>query len=363
MKKTLIAIIAVGALALAIPASGFNVTISANADNAPWACYGQPGTTLPGGHAWLPWNAAAEMTGDVPTGSYNWVGKWAHFHEAVTFDVDGSGNVQNIQPPWGGNGEGTSTLNITGPRVEYGFTGNAGSLSGLFGPGHYGWVGGDNVTTGVWPSETGRPKLVRHPSSGNPPGLPEINYLTFRINSEGKVHDVKPETGGVFAVDAAGKASNDTSGEAIDIGGAYVVAEPSLVPEQAGVDFNSYRFNDIQDQIDSIESTPGPQGSQGKVGSDGPVGDQGPQGKLGDTGAAAPCVTCETLSDATFDLATALLLADPSNTVTDFQSTVQAIGTVATVGAGGNICEPIPGDFATCMEYIIDQVQTVYDSQ
>jgi hypothetical protein len=49
MKKKLTAIIAAVTLVLAIDASAFNVTISANDANNPWACYAAPGTTLPGG--------------------------------------------------------------------------------------------------------------------------------------------------------------------------------------------------------------------------------------------------------------------------------------------------------------------------
>ena len=33
------------------------------------------------------------------------------------------------------------------------------------------------------------------------------------------------------------------------------------------------------------------------------------------------------------------------------------------VGSGDNICEPIPGGAATCMDYINDQAQAIYDSK
>ncbi len=373
MKKMLTAItVAIGALALTTPASAFNVTISANSDNTPWACYGANGTSLPGGHAWLPWNAAAITTGDVPTGSYNWVGKWAHFQNAVTFDVDGSGLVQNIQPSWGGNGEGTSTLNITGAEVAYGFFGNAGSLVGLNGPGHYGWVGHDNVTTGVWPTAGGRPYTWRHQSSSNPPGLPEIRYLSFAMNSDGKVHDFQPETGGSFAIDGTGKATIDTSGEAIDIGGSYVQGDAGLNSSSSAMDaavlsqFNSLNTSlaAVEAKLDNLPAGPqGPQGKAGANGDNGSDGGQGPQGKIGADGADAPCVDCQTISDAAFNLACIQLAASPATTVSDFQSSVEAIATVSIVGSGGNICEPIPGGAATCMDYINDQAQAIYDSK
>ena len=116
----------------------------------------------------------------------------------------------------------------------------------------------------------------------------------------------------------------------------------------------------------------GPQGPQGKVGANGAggaagtagaAGDQGDQGPAGADGAAAPCVDCQAISDATFDLACALLSTNPPSSVADFQGSVDAIATVATVGSGGNICDPIPGGFGTCLEYINDQVQAIYDSK
>jgi hypothetical protein len=153
------------------------------------------------------------------------------------------------------------------------------------------------------------------------------------------------------------------------------MTDPALVGEQGAIDYTSYRLDALEAAIDNIALTPGPQGDQGpqgKAGNDGATGttgdngsdgSQGPQGKQGDTGAAAPCVDCETLSVSTFDLACALLLANPPSTVTDFQGSVEAIATVATVGSGGNICDPIPGGFGTCLEYINDQVQAIYDSK
>ena len=380
MKKTLIAIIAVGALALAIPASGFNVTINSDEANKPWACYGQPGTSLPAGHPWLPWGASATQAADVPTGSYNWTGRWAHFQNAVTFDVDGSGLVQNIQPSWGGNGEGTSTINITPVSISYGFAGSGTSLVGLVHkwPGGVtmgGWVGdGDHVAAAMWPNNPGEAGgLWRHYQGPGNHG--DVLYLRFSMNEDGKIHSPYPETPGTFSIDASGKASIDTAGTAIPVGSAYVMTDPELVDEQAGIDYTSYRLDALEAAIDNIALTPGPQGdqgAQGKAGNDGATGtagdngsdgSQGPQGKQGDTGAAAPCVDCETLSVATFDLACALLLANPPSTVADFQGSVDAIATVATVGSGGNICQPIPGGFGTCLEYINDQVQAIYDSK
>ncbi len=361
MKKMITAITVIGALALAIPASAFNVTIVANADNSPWAVM-LGGAWAPG--KWAPWQAANTQASDVPTGSYNWTGKWAHFHGAVTFDVDGSGLVQNIQPSWGGNGEGTSTLNITGPEVAYGFFGNMGSLVGINGPGHYGWVGADNVTTGIWPKEDGRPYTWRHPSSGNPPGLPEMRYLSFAMNSDGKVHDFAPETGGVFAIDSTGRATIDTSGQAIDIGGSYVQGDAELNAEQAAMDASVIAaLNELQAAIDNIELTPGPEGPAGDQGPQGKVGADGSDGAAGSDGADAPCVDCQAISDAAFDLACIQLAASPATTVSDFQSSVDAIATVSVVGSGGNICEPIPGGAATCMDYINDQAQAIYDSK
>ncbi len=372
MKKVITAITVIGALALAIPASAFNVTIAANDDNSPWAVM-LGGAWAPG--KWAPWQAASTQESDVPTGSYNWTGKWAHFHGAVTFDVDGSGLVQNIQPSWGANGEGTSTMNITGPEVAYGFFGNFGSLVGINGPGHYGWVGADNVTTGIWPKEGGRPYTWRHTSSGNPPGLPEMHYLSFAMNSDGKVHDFQPETGGSFAIDGTGKATIDTSGEAIDIGGSYVQGDAELNSASAAMDaavlaqFNALNSNlaAVEAKLDNLPSGPqGPQGTAGADGANGSDGSQGPQGKVGANGADgadAPCVDCQTISDAAFDLACIQLEASPATTVSDFQSSVDAIATVSIVGSGNNICEPIPGGAATCMDYINDQAQAIYDSK
>ncbi|HCN10029.1 MAG TPA: hypothetical protein DIT01_19050 [Lentisphaeria bacterium] len=292
----------------------------------------------------------------------------------MTFDVDGSGLVQNIQPSWGGNGEGTSTLNITGAEVAYGFFGSSQSLVGLNGPGHYGWVGADNVTTGIWPKEGGRPYTWRHSGACCPAGQPEIHYLSFAMNSEGKVHDFQPETGGTFAIDGTGRATIDTTGQPIEIGGSYVQGDPELVEEQAGMDAAvitalNAAIADLEAQIANVELTPGPagdQGAQGKAGADGANGSdgsQGPQGKGGADGADAPCVDCQTISDAAFDLACIQLAASPATTVSDFQSSVNAIATVSVVGSGGNICEPFPGDAATCMDYINDQAQAIYDSK
>ena len=364
MKKMLTAIIAIGILALAIPASGFNVTIVAPAHNDPWAIM-QGGAWAPA--PWGPWNYDLTKTADVPADSYSFSGKWAKYPNAVTFDVDGSGMVQNIQPAWAGNGEGTDTLTLTPPEIKWGGTG----LNGLTGIMHMvpggqlnsGWDGsGDHVYTGQWPSETFNPSIWRHLSA--PGGYGDVFYISFKVNADGKVHSPAPQTPGNFTVDASGRAEIDTAGTAIDVGSAYVVT-------QSAVD----RLNDLADAIDNITLTPGPQGKQGEAGATGAggatgaagatgaTGSQGPQGKQGDTGTAAPCVDCETLSIATFELACALMVANPPSTVVDFQSSVEAISTVATVGPGGNICDPIPGGFGTCLEYINDQVQAIYDSK
>ena len=184
------------------------------------------------------------------------------------------------------------------------------------------------------------------------------------MNADGKIVDPYPSTHGVFTVDGAtGRAEINTAGTAVDVGSAYVMCDPELTSDAAAIDYDTYRFGELQDNIDNISLTPGPQGPQGKVGSGGAAGGQGPQGKQGDAGSAAPCVDCETLSEATLELACALLLANPPSTVTDFQSSVQAIGTVATIGSGANICDPIPGGFANCLDYINDQVQAIYDSK
>jgi hypothetical protein len=375
MKKTLTAITVIGALVFGIPASAFNVTVNSDAANQPWACYGANGTTLPGGHAWLPWGAAATQAADVPTGSYNWTGRWAHFQNAVTFDVDGSGMVQNIQPSWGANGEGTSTINITPVSISYGFSGAGTSLVGLVHkwPGGVtmgGWVGdGDHVAAAMWPQHSGEAGgLWRHFQGPGDHG--DILYVRFTMDENGKLHSAYPETPGTFSVDGTtGRAENDTAGTSVDVGSAYVMIDPDLAEDQSAIDYTSYRLDALQEELDNIQLTPGPQGPQGKAGAVGAAGNngsdggQGPQGKQGDTGAAAPCVDCETLSVATFDLACALLLANPPSTVADFQGSVDAIATVAIVGSGGNICDPIPGDFATCMGYINDQVQAIYDSK
>ena len=376
MYKVLTAITVIGALALAIPASGFNVTISANDDNAPWACYGAAGTSLPGGHAWLPWNAAKSQAGDVPTGSYNWTGKWAQYANAVTFDVDGSGLIQNIQPSWGANGEGTSTLNITGPEVHYGFFGNTRTgLTGLSGPGHKGWDGnGDHVDTSIWPVYTGRSYTWRHASAPSPPEG-EVHYLSFRMNEEAKVYDIQPETGGKFSIDGTGRASLDTDDGGLECGGSYVQGDAELNSAAAAMDaavltqFNSVNSSlaAVEAKLDNLPAGPqGPQGTAGADGTNGSDGPQGPQGKVGADGADgadAPCVDCQAISDAAFDLACIQLAASPATTVSDFQSSVDAIATVSIVGSGDNICEPIPGGAATCMDYINDQAQAIYDSK
>jgi len=368
MKKKLTAIIAAVTLVLAIDASAFNVTISANDANNPWACYAAPGTTLPGGHVWLPWGTNNGVEVDVPTGSYNWTGRWAHFQNAVTFDVDDSGNFQNIQPAWAGSGEGTNRLDIQAPSVSYGFSGAGTGLvchvhKWPHGACMDGWVGdGDHTSAGMWPGLAEPAALYRHLSA--PGGYDHVPYLQFSMNADGKIVDPFPATNGVFTVDGTtGRAEIDTAGTIIPIGSAYVMCDPELTSDAAAIDFDSYRFAELQSKIDNISPPPGPQGPQGKVGSDGAAGGQGPQGKQGDAGSAAPCVDCETLSDATLELACALLLANPPSTVTDFQSSVQAIGAVATVGSSDNICDPIPGGFATCLEYINDQVQGIYDAK
>jgi len=368
MKKKLTAIIAAVALVLAIDASAFNVTISANDANNPWACYAAPGTTLPGGHVWLPWGTNNGVEVDVPTGSYNWTGRWAHFQNAVTFDVDASGMVQNIQPAWAGSGEGTNRLDIQAPSVSYGFSGAGTGLvchvhKWPHGACMDGWVGdGDHTSAGMWPGLAEPAALYRHLSA--PGGYDHVPYLQFSMNADGKIVDPFPATNGVFTVDGTtGRAEIDTAGTIIPIGSAYVMCDPELTSDAAAIDFDSYRFAELQSKIDNISPPPGPQGPQGKVGSDGAAGGQGPQGKQGDAGSAAPCVDCETLSDATLELACALLLANPPSTVTDFQSSVQAISAVTTVGSSDNICDPIPGGFATCLEYINDQVQGIYDAK
>jgi len=368
MKKKLTAIIAAVALVLAIDASAFNVTISANDANNPWACYAAPGTTLPGVHVWLPWGTNNGVEVDVPTGSYNWTGRWAHFQNAVTFDVDDSGNFQNIQPAWAGSGEGTNRLDIQAPSVSYGFSGAGTGLvchvhKWPHGACMDGWVGdGDHTSAGMWPGLAEPAALYRHLSA--PGGYDHVPYLQFSMNADGKIVDPFPATNGVFTVDGTtGRAEIDTAGTIIPIGSAYVMCDPELTSDAAAIDFDSYRFAELQSKIDNISPPPGPQGPQGKVGSDGAAGGQGPQGKQGDAGSAAPCVDCETLSDATLELACALLLANPPSTVTDFQSSVQAISAVTTVGSSDNICDPIPGGFATCLEYINDQVQGIYDAK
>ncbi|HCN10031.1 MAG TPA: hypothetical protein DIT01_19060 [Lentisphaeria bacterium] len=359
---------------MGIQASAFNITINSDDANSPWLV-SDGGAWVAG--PWAPWDYAPSKTADVPVGSYGWFGKWAHFANAVTFDVDGSGNIQNIQPTWGGNGEGTNTLNITPPQVHYGFAGSGTSLVGLVHkwPGGVtmgGWVGdGDHAATAMWPQNGGEAGgLWRH--FQGPGNHGDVMYVRFTMDENGKIVDPYPETHGTFSVAADGRAETDTAGTSVDVGSAYVMTDPALVDEVAGIDYTSYRLDALQEALDNIQLTPGPQGPQGKAGSAGSVGaagangadgGQGPQGKQGDTGAAAPCIDCETLSVATFDLACALLLANPPSTVSDFQGSVDAIATVAIVGSGGNICDPIPGAFATCMGYINDQVQAIYDSK
>ncbi|HCN10030.1 MAG TPA: hypothetical protein DIT01_19055 [Lentisphaeria bacterium] len=293
----------------------------------------------------------------------------------MTFDVDGSGLIQNIQPSWGANGAGTSTLNITGPEVHYGFFGNTRtSLVGLNGPGHKGWdSNGDHVETSIWPVYTGRSYTWRHNDAPDPPAG-EIHYLSFRMNENAEVYDIQPETAGKFAIDSSGKATLDTDDGGLECGGSYVIGAPSLVDEQSPISATviaaiNTAVADLQSQIDNVELTPGPagdQGAQGKAGADGANGSdgsQGPQGKAGADGANAPCVDCQAISDAAFNLACIQLAASPATTVSDFQSSVDALATVAVVGSGSNICEPIPGGAATCMDYINDQAQAIYDSK
>ena len=374
MKKKLTAIIAAGAMVLAIPASAFNITIIAPSSSAPSIISDH----TRGGYAPAPfapwdygscWPGCYDKTGDMMTGSYSFGGFWNHFPGALKFDVDDSGLIQNIQPSWGGNGAGTSTLNITPPTVTFGFAGAGGALTSATNSSQNGvpgavsppcWCGdGEFTTNALWPQDRASSTWL-HPSQ-SPTGK-DFFYVDFTISPEtGTVSSASPAGSGTFSIDATGRAELNTAGSAVEVGLGYVMTDTSLVAEQGPIDGDLLRIkNELQASIDNIQLTPGPQGPQGKA------GDQGTQGKIGADGAggaAAPCVDCETLSVATFDLACALLAGNAPSTVSDFQSSVDAIATVATVGSGGNICDPIPGGFATCLEYINDQVQGIYDAK
>ena len=372
MHKVLTAITVIGALALAIPASGFNVTITApEAD--PWAVQSNGAWVAA---PWGPWHYGTTKTADVPIGTYGYFGMWAQYPHAVTFDVDGSGLIQNIAPEWGGNGAGTSTLTLTPPTVEYGFFGNHRTgLIGLNGPGLKGWVGdGDHTTSTIWPAYTGRSYTWRHVSAPSPPEG-EVIYLSFRLNEDGKVYDMQPETGGKFSIDGTGKGTLDTDDGGLECGGSYVQGDAELNSPSAAIDaavlaqFNSANSNlaAVEAKLDNLPAGPqGPQGTAGADGTNGSDGPQGPQGKVGADGADgadAPCIDCQAISDAAFNLACIQLAANPATTVSDFQSSVDALATVSIVGSGDNICEPIPGGAATCMDYINDQAQAIYDSK
>ncbi len=377
MKKMLTAITVIGALALAIPASGFNVTITTPQSNTPWLII----DTVNGGYApspWDPWKYETSKTADVQASSYAFSGQWAHFPNALTFDVDGSGLVQNIQPAWGGNGEGTNHLTITPPEVHYGVSGGGTNLTGQVhkwpgGVTMSGWSGdGDHVATGMWPHPTNPPGGIWRHYQG-PGNHGDVLYLRFSMNADGKIHSPYPETPGIFSVDGTtGRAEIDTAGTAVPVGSAYVMTDPALVEDQAAIDYTSYLIAELEATLAAVQLEPGPQGPQGDAGAPGATGDtvatgdagatggQGPQGKQGDTGAAAPCVDCATISGATFDLACALMQANLPTTVAEFQSSVEAIATVSTAGSGGNICDPETA--ASCLEYITGQVQTAYDN-
>ncbi len=129
----------------------------------------------------------------------------------------------------------------------------------------------------------------------------------------------------------------------------------------------------LQSQVDSLELAAGPQGAQGKVGADGAAGAtgaagaagaagaQGDQGKQGPAGDPAPCVQCQDVIDASFDLACQLFALVPPKTVDQFQDVADAAVAIAIVNA--NVCPDSHSGFAGCAEMVADQVQAVYDDK
>jgi hypothetical protein len=119
-----------------------------------------------------------------------------------------------------------------------------------------------------------------------------------------------------------------------------------------------YMLGNLQTQIDDIELTPGPQGPQGKAGA---AGTQGDQGKLGPAGDPAPCVQCQDVIDASFDMACQMFVLQSPPSVAQFQAVVDAAVAIAIVNA--NVCPDSYSGFTGCAEMLTDQVQAVYDDK
>ncbi len=97
------------------------------------------------------------------------------------------------------------------------------------------------------------------------------------------------------------------------------------------------------------------------AGAAGAAGAQGDQGKQGPAGDPAPCVQCQDVIDASFDLACQLFALVPPKTVDQFQDVADAAVAIAIVNA--NVCPDSHSGFAGCAEMVADQVQAVYDDK
>ncbi len=122
--------------------------------------------------------------------------------------------------------------------------------------------------------------------------------------------------------------------------------------------------------ISSSGGGQGDQGPQGKAGADGAAGTagtagdqgaQGDQGKQGPAGDPAPCVQCQDVIDAAFDMACQMFVLQSPSSVDQFQAVADAAAAIAIVNA--NVCPDSHSGFAGCAEMLTDQVQAVYDDK
>ena len=366
MKHLLAAITALVVLGIASQALAHQITID---NTTGWESAGSAKWRIEAEGTFRNTFASFPITLDLATGDHTFFPYWTHGGQGgqILFTVlaDGTIDPSSIGGPSAAAASvvGGNTLLITPIGVEWSVDGNQRfALTG------YGQISdwSTSHTAYILPTgATGAPYALDEYYNDDPTWA----WLRFKVADDGTLYDIdvlEPSVTSVVEDNGWVRISGHSPRMVTEGHDPYVTLNI-----QTGKTLD-WRMDDLQSQVDDIELTPGPQGPQGKAGAAGAAGaagtngsdgSQGVQGKAGADGAAAPCVDCQTISDATFDLACALLSTTPPSSIADFQASVDAIAAVTTVGSGDNFCDPIPGGFSTCTEYINDQVQAIFDSK
>jgi hypothetical protein len=200
---------------------------------------------------------------------------------------------------------------------------------------------------GPWGKICGPSGCVINPWDGSdltldlPPGL----YIKTWDFAEQFPHDAYPAAASHFTVNADGSVCPEVHTKTVQ---RYTLPQVIVLTTIGNVECTS---------AGGGAGEPGEQGPQGKVGPAGSDGGQGAQGKVGPQGDPAPCVDCQDVANAAFDLACKLVTNNPATSIGEFTDCVDAAVSIAIVNA--NVC----GGTQACQDDIAGQIQAIFDAK